>query len=78
MNDSKAVEQMILKGAASSDKLEKVQDIRVKVIDVTPYIINITDMETTKFKQAKKRVLINSIKLDLGLESGLTRAQKLQ
>ena len=31
--------------------------------------MNITDMETTKFKQAKKRVLFNSLSMELYLRT---------
>ena len=50
------------------DQVEPLQDIHVNVIQVTPYVINITDLESKKFKQAKKRVLINSVSLDLTLK----------
>ena len=50
------------------DQVEPLQDIHVNVIQVTPYVINIADMESKKFKQAKKRVLINSVSLDLILK----------
>ena len=33
-------------------------ELQFKVNQITPYIINIKDLETTKFKVAKKRVLI--------------------
>ena len=39
-------------------------------------MINITDLENTKFKQAKKRVLINSISLELYLKAQLAKASK--
>ena len=47
--------------------------INVKVVQVTPYVINIKDLESTKFKQAKKRVLISGFDVDLALQTDVCR-----
>ena len=41
--------------------------MKVKVLKVTPYVINIKELETKRFKQAKKRILISAFNLDLDM-----------
>ena len=47
----------------------------VKVIDVTPFIINIRDLEQTKFKQARKRVLISAFDFSMTMKTAVAKAQ---
>lgn len=49
--------------------------MHIKVLQLTPYVINIQDLETTKFKQAKKRVLISGFDLDLVMKSAMAQAE---
>jgi hypothetical protein len=46
----------------------------MKVLQLTPYIINIKDLESTKFSQAKKRVLISAFDVDLLMKSSVSQA----
>ena len=50
------------------------QEIGVQVIALTPYVINIKDLETTKFKRAKKRELVSGFDIELGLKKSLSKA----
>ena len=39
--------------------------MQLKVLEVTPYVINIRELEMKRFKQAKKRELISAFNFDL-------------
>ena len=39
--------------------------MKIEVQDITPYVINIRDLVSTKFKNAKKRVLIQAFDFNL-------------
>ena len=41
---------------------------------MTPYVINIKDLETTKFKRAKKRELVSGLDIELTLKKSLSKA----
>ena len=41
--------------------------MQIKVLKVTPYIINVRELEMKKFKQAKKRELIKAFNFDLNM-----------
>ena len=46
----------------------------MKVMQVTPFVINIKDLESTKFKQAKKRVLISAFDFNLEMYASVAQA----
>lgn len=52
-----------------SENVQTLQEIDFNLKQLAPYVMNITDMETTKFKQAKKRVLFNSLSMELLLRT---------
>ena len=70
-HDQRAIErqiagQRIRHMGSSKLRFRPVTEISVAVKDVTPFVMYIKDLETTKFKAAKKRVLIYafSVKMD--------------
>ena len=46
----------------------------LKVKNVTPYVINVRDLEQTKFKQAKKRVLISAFDFEMEMNYWVAQA----
>ena len=78
-HDQKAIESEIAsinKGSLKSidQQFRTTSQMHVKVEQLTPYVINIQDLSTTKFKQAKKRVLISGFDLDLVMKSAIAPA----
>ena len=52
-------------------QVRTLQEIGVRVNALTPYVINIKDLETTKFKRAKKRELVSGFDIELTLKKSL-------
>lgn len=50
-------------------RYKPVFEMKCKVNNITPYVININDLELTKFKVAKKRVLIYPFDFTLVMNS---------
>lgn len=49
--------------------------MKIEVLGITPYIININDLVSTKFKAAKKRVLIQAFDFKIKMKSRFSPAQ---
>ena len=49
-------------------------ELKFKVNQITPYIINIKDLETTKFKVSKKRVLIYPFNFNMDMRTYVAQA----
>ena len=47
-------------------------NLKCKVDNITPYIINIDDLEMTKFKVAKKRVLLYPFDIDVSMKTSVS------
>ena len=71
--DQKQLKSRMTAEGTEAEKFAQVSSINVKVVQVTPYVINIKDLESTKFKQAKKRVLISGFDVDLALGTYICR-----
>ena len=50
-----------------------VSEMHIQVLNVTPYIVDIREMERTKFKNAHKRILFTSFDLDVQMKSSIQR-----
>ena len=53
--------------------LHPVSEMHIQVLNVTPYIVDIREMERTKFKNAHKRILFSSFDMDILIKSSIQR-----
>lgn len=78
--DQKALERQF-KGAklrrtgTRNNTWKTVSEMKIEVLGITPYIININDLVSTKFKAAKKRVLIQAFDFKIKMKSRFSPAQ---
>ena len=82
-HDARAIERRIsgqkLKHTGSNKaRYRPVLEMDLKIDQMTPYIVNVNDLETTKFKQAKKRVLINPFDFTMQMTTHIAQAQAPQ
>ena len=78
-HDVRAIErriagQKLRHAGTGKNRYKSVSEITLKIDSMTPFIVNVKDLETTKFKQVKKRALINPFDLKLKMETRVAQA----
>ena len=82
MNDQRAIERQIENQKlrytrSNTTRFQNVADMEFNMLQITPYIINVQELEKRKFKSARKRKLSSPFDIDVTMNSQVGKLEKL-